>query len=136
MDRAHRATDEILEKIEADMGRIYREDPALKRIKEQYEEYMQFVQKETIDLYEAYIAEQDREKRAEKREEYARKVRELTIESAKYSKLIKRFVAVMADVNQKALNVVNKATSSVYVLNYNNVADDCRRAGIRVYGKE
>ena len=50
-------------------------------------------------------------------------------------RIIKEFTRVLAQVNQKALDVVNGTLPEVYAVSYNNVADECRRVGIKVNGR-
>jgi hypothetical protein len=40
----------------------------------------------------------------------------------------------MAKVNQEALDVVNESMAGVYCINYNQIATECKRAGIKVNG--
>lgn len=130
MDKARQRTDKQLAKIEREMGRIYKNDPALKHIEKEYADYMAKVKKQTEAEYEAYKAD------PEKKQEYTDKVRALTLESAEYKRLVKKIVAVLADVNQQALDVSNDAMIDIYTMNYNQVAEECKRVGIRVDGEE
>lgn len=134
MDKALRLTDKKLEALESKMGRVYKNDPALKRIKKEYLNYMKMVQDRTESSYKAYIEAVDENTKEELKRAYMDEIRSLTIESAAYKKLIKKFTKVMADVNQKALNLVNAEMPEIYVINYNQVAADCKKIGIKVNG--
>lgn len=134
MDRARQATDKKLQAMEDEIGRIYANSPALKRIRKEYAEYMKMVQKRTESSYKAYMDETDPDTKKDLKKAYTDEVRSLTLESKEYNKLIKKFTEVMAQVNQEALNVVNGEMVDIYVENYNQVAIECRRVGIEVDG--
>ena len=134
MDRARQATDKKLQAMEDEIGRIYANSPALKRIRKEYAEYMKMVQKRTESSYKAYMDETDPDTKKDLKKAYTDEVRSLTLESKEYNKLIKKFTEVMAQVNQEALNVVNGEMVDIYVENYNQVAVECRRVGIEVDG--
>lgn len=134
MDRARQATDKKLQAMEDEIGRIYANSPALKRIRREYAEYMKMVQKRTESSYKAYMDETDPDTKKDLKKAYTDEVRSLTLESKEYNKLIKKFTEVMAQVNQEALNVVNGEMVDIYVENYNQVAVECRRVGIEVDG--
>jgi len=134
MDRARQATDKKLQVMEDEIGRIYANSPALKRIRKEYAEYMKMVQKRTESSYKAYMDETDPDTKKDLKKAYTDEVRSLTLESKEYNKLIKKFTEVMAQVNQEALNVANGAMVDIYVENYNQVAVECRRVGIEVDG--
>lgn len=134
MDRARQATDKKLQAMEDEIGRIYANSPALKRIRKEYAEYMKMVQKRTESSYKAYMDETDPDTKKDLKKAYTDEVRSLTLESKEYNKLIKKFTEVMAQVNQEALNVANDAMVDIYVENYNQVAVECRRVGIEVDG--
>ena len=134
MDKARRQTDKILNEMKREIGRIYESDPALIRIQREYDNYMSMVQKRTEESYNKYMKETDQDKKAELKKIYTDEVKDLTINSAQYKKLVKRITSVMADVNQRALNICNKNMAEIYAINYNQVAVDCRKVGIRVDG--
>lgn len=134
MDKALRLTDKKLEALESKVGRVYKNDPALKQIKKEFNAYMKMVQKRTRSSYEAYINENDKNTKEELKHVYMDELEGLTLNSVKYRKLIKKFTKVMADVNQKALNLVNAEMPEIYAINYNQVATDCKKIGIKVNG--
>ena len=131
-DRGRTQADKILGKTEKTMGRIYNEDPALVKIQKRLAKYLDGVRKDTQALYDAYKADGGREAK----QAYEDAVREKTLGSKEYNAIIKDFTKVLADVNQKALDVVNGSMADVYVVSHNNVADECKRVGIKVNGKE
>ena len=136
MDFARKQTDKRLDKMEREIGRVYADSPALKRIKKEYAKYMKMVQERTKGLYKAYSDETDQDIKAEAKKAYMDAVRSLTVDSKEYNALVKKFVQIMAQVNQQALDITNDAMTDVYTLNYNQVATECRRVGIKVDGKE
>lgn len=131
-DNARKQTDKQLKKMEREIGGIYKNDPALKRIQKEYAKYMNMVQKRTQDAYKAYIGETDADTKAEKKKAYMDEIRALTIDSKEYKKLIDEITTILAQVNQNALNVVNNGMLAIYAENYNQVAEECRKAGIQV----
>lgn len=134
-DKARTKTDKQLNKMERDMGRVYKTYPALLKVEKEYRAYMDMVSKETKAAYDAYVNGSDEDKK-ELKKAYTDEVKALTINSDDYHKIVKKFVRVMAEVNQKALDIVNKEMRTIYAENYNQVAEECRRVGIKVNGKE
>lgn len=134
MDKARIQTNKKLNKMEREIGRIYQEDPALKRVQKEYTEYMKMVQERTEASYKAFIGETDENTKEDLKQAYMDEVKALTINSKEYKKLVNKIAAVMAKVNQKALDITNRAMDEVYVINYNQVAEDCKEAGIKVNG--
>lgn len=135
-DRARQKTDKMLAGIERQMGRVYDTDPALLNIQKKYEKYMASVYKRTESAYKDFIDADDEESKKEAKKAYMGQIRLYTIESKQYNEIIKQFVRIMADVNQKALDVVNDSMSEIYAINYNQVAEDCRKVGLKVDGKQ
>lgn len=133
-DRARQKTDEQLKSMEAKIGRVYVKNSALIAIRKEYDAYMKKVKKETDNEYKAYMNESDPDKKKELKKVYANKVDSLTRKSKEYQKIIKKFTSVMAKANQDALDIVNSEMRKVYVENYNQVAEDCRKVGIKVNG--
>jgi len=134
VDRARAQTDKKLNQMEREIGRIYENDPALKRIEKEYAKYMKMVEKRTEAAYKAYMEEDDAEAKADLKKAYSDEVRALTLDSKEYKKLVKRITSTLSEVNQKAVDVANNAMADIYMLNYNQVAVDCRKAGIKVNG--
>lgn len=134
MDRARQKTDKILSDLERRIDSIYESDPSLKRIQKKYARYMQSVEAKTKDAYLAYqnadASDRDRLKRA-----YAEEVELLTLRNKTYRGIVKEFSRIMADVNQEALDLVNEEMSTIYAINYNQIAVDCRKIGITVNGE-
>lgn len=135
-DKARTQTDKKLRQMEQDIGRVYRLHPALLAVEKEYAKYMGMVQEKTKAEYKAYIDEDDPDIKAEKKKAYMGKVRALTMESNAYNKIVKKIVGVLAEVNQQALDISNKAMPEIYAMNYNQVAEDCKKVGIKVNGEE
>lgn len=135
-DRARQKTDKMLGSIERQMGRVYDTDPALLKVEKKYNEYMEYAQKRTEDAYRAFIDADDEETKEKAKKAYMWQIRRYTIESKEYNDIIKQFVRIMADVNQKALDIINDSMSEIYAINYNQVAEDCRKVGLKVDGKQ
>lgn len=133
-DRARQKTDKQLNEMERAIGRIYQNDPALNRIKKKYMAYMKDVEKATKDAYTAYKDETDAKRKAELKKAYMDEVKALTLENKKYKSIVSEFTRIMAGVNQQAIAVANAEMKKIYIENYNQVAVDCREAGIRVNG--
>ena len=134
-DRARAKTDKQLKTMERNMSRVYKSDPALIAIKRKYDKYMAYVDEQTHDAYVAYVKETDADKKAELKKAYMSEVEGLTSKSKEYRKLISEFTSVLAQVNQKALNIANIEMRKIYAENYNEVAVECRKVGIKVNGK-
>lgn len=134
MDEARKRTDKILADTERRVGEIYASDPSLLRIKRRYEKYMEQVWEATEGDYRAF-KEAGEEDKAEKKKAYTKRLRELTLGSKGYQKLVAEIARVMAEVNQKALDLVNAEMTEIYTINYNQLAVDCRKEGIEVNGK-
>lgn len=130
MDRARTQTDKKLDMIEREIGRVYKEYPALLAIEKEYAKYMAKVQKQTENEYKAYKED------PEQKQAYIDKVKALTLGSKEYARLTQKIARVLAEANQQALEISNNAMLEVYAMNYNQVADDCRKAGIKVDGEE
>ena len=130
MDRARTQTDKKLDMIEREIGRVYKEYPALLAIEKEYAKYMAKVQKQTEKEYKAYKED------PEQKQAYIDKVKALTLGSKEYARLTQKIARVLAEVNQQALEISNNAMLEVYAMNYNQVSDDCRKAGIKVDGEE
>lgn len=134
MDKARSQTDHILEEMERKIGRIYENDPALKHIRKEYAKYMAMVNQRTKEAYNAYINETDVDAKKELKDAYEDEIRALTLDSKEYKKMVDRIASVLAEINQKAVDITNAAMNEVYAINYNQVAEDCRKAGIKING--
>ena len=58
----------------------------------------------------------------------------LTLQNKAYKKLCSEISLAMANVNAKATDMTNEFVDNIYMLNYNEVAEDCKKVGIRVNG--
>ena len=134
LDRARTKTDKRLKQMEQRMSRVYGNSSALNAVQKQFVEYMKKVKKETQDQYDAYMnAQEDKEKI---KEGYIKAVKDRTIFSKEYKKLLSKLVGVLAEVNQQALDIANDEMIAIYTDNYNQVAEDCRKVGIKVNGRK
>lgn len=133
-DKARQKTDKRLKKMERDISRMYKMHPALIAIRKEFAKYMKMVQKRTESSYNAYVNETDKDIKEDLKRVYMDELKGLTIQSKKYRRLVKKIVKTMAKVNQDALNIVNAEMVSVYTDNYNQVAVDCEKVGIKVNG--
>ena len=134
MDRARSKTNKNLKMMERNIGRVYRTYPALIAVEKEYKAYMDKVKKSVSEEYEAYKNETDVTLKKELKQAYSDKLSSLTIQSKEYKKLVKKIAEVLAQANQYALNIVNAEMISIYTENYNQVADECKRVGIKVNG--
>lgn len=135
-DKARAQTDKTLKLMEKEISRVYDKNPALISVYKKYKRYMDMVQKRTEGLYKAYIDESDKNIKLDNKKAYMDAIRALTIESADYRKLVKKIAKAITKVNKQALNIVNGAMQEIYVINYNQVAVDCEKVGIKVNGKK
>lgn len=132
MDKARKKTDKQLLAMEKDISRVYRTHPALIEIEKKYQKFMSMVEKRTEGSYRAYINETDKETKDELKKVYMDEIKALTVNSKEYKKLIDEITTVLARVNQDALDIVNAGMLTIYAENYNQVAEKCRKAGIKV----
>ncbi len=134
MDRARQKTDKRLKEMEREIGRIYENSPALKRIQKKYMAYMNEVDAATEDAYKAYKNETDVKHKAELKKAYTEQVKDLTLRNKKYKAIVSEYTRVMAEVNQQAIEYTNRQMKQIYIDNYNQVAVECKEAGIEVNG--
>lgn len=132
MDKARFQTDRRLKKMEKEIGRVYNDSPAILRIQRILIKYMNMVKERTQEAYDDYMSEEDKDIKAKKKKAYMDEIRKLTLDSPDYRKIVKEFTSVLSKVNQEALDISNDAMVDVYVANYNQVAEDCRKVGIKV----
>ena len=134
LDKARQKTDKRLKEMERDISRMYKMHPALIAIKKEFAKYMKVVQKKTQSSYNAYINETDQDKKQELKKIYSDEVKKLTLQSKDFQKLVKKITKTMAKVNQDALDIVNGNMVAIYTDNYNQVAEECKKVGIKVNG--
>lgn len=133
-DNAHRKTDIILQEIEQTIVEIYARDKKLKAIGREYRAYMDFVDNQTDLTRNAFLSADDKISRQEAERAYMDQIWTLTIHSEEYNRIIRDFTHRLAELNQEALDVVNDKLPEIYMINYNQVAEECKRVGIKVYG--
>lgn len=122
----------MLKKMEKEINKIYDDSPKLTKVLKKYLDYMSMVEKRTKKFYDEFKSEQDTKLQEELKKAYTDEIKRLTVDSKQHSNIVKEFVGVLAEVNQEALDIVNDSMSSVYAVNYNQVAEDCRNVGIDV----
>lgn len=130
VDKAREQTDKILKEMERDIGRVYKTNPALLRVRKKLNAYLDDVQKKVEPEYTAYKNEKDDKKKKELKKIYGDKVKELTLQNKQYKKLVDEFTTVLAGANQSALNVVNDSMVKIYTINYNEVSNDLKKVKI------
>lgn len=135
MDKAHKKTNRLLKDMEVRIADVYADAPYLRFVMREYENYMDMVEKKTRSLFEAYQSESEYTEREKKKNAYKQELKRLTLGSEKYKQIMRNIAQALALANQKALDIVNSSINEVYAVNYNNVADKCRKAGIKVNGK-
>lgn len=134
-DRARAKSDSILENTEKKMGRIYDTDSALVKIEKKLIKYLEKVGKDTEELYKAY-KDAEPDDKADAKKAYMEAVRKRTFGSKEYTAIMDEYADALAGANAKALDIANDTMIEVYAISYNQVADECKRVGIKVNGKE
>lgn len=132
MDRARKRTEKKLRNLEKRVKAIYANDPSLLHMQKKFEQYMKGVDEATHEAYLEYKNAEWGEMRDKAKRAYMEAVRGLTIENRMYRDMISKFTDVIAEVNQQALNLINAEMDDIYMLNYNQVAVDCKKVGIKV----
>lgn len=135
-DKARIQSDKWLNETEQEISRVYKKHPALIKAEKQYKLYMDMVGKLTKGSYLAFKNEKNIEHRKELEKAYKDEVRKLTFESREYQIIVMMLVSAISDANQKAMNIANSKMSKVYAENYNQIAVECKRIGIKVNGEE
>lgn len=136
MDKARQKTDKKLKTLEREIKRVYRDDLSLQKVKAEYDAYMSMVEKRVEASYRAFVSETDKIHKDELKRVYMGQIAALTRDNFQYKMIVRRFVRTMAEVNQRALDLANAEMSEIYVLNYNQVAEECKRVGIEVNNGE
>lgn len=134
MDKARRIANRMLKDMERRIDEVYATDPSLLRIYRKYVRYMERVETLTKASYQAYQRETNTEHKEELKNVYKRQLKSLTLESKQYNSIVNEFTKILANVNQRALDIVNAEMPDVYTVSYNQVAVDCKKVGIDVDG--
>lgn len=132
MDIARQKTDKRLQKMEREIGRIYENNPALKNIQKEYLKYMAVVNKKTKKAYLEYKNADGQEEKRLLKQAYIDQVKALTVESVEYNKLMHRYAMALSEVNAQALEYINDNMDMIYADNYNDIATECKKMGIKV----
>jgi hypothetical protein len=111
---------------------LYHMDKGLRKVKKEYDDYMADVWERTEGDFKAFKDESDINHKAELKNVYMSKIEALTVKSKAYQKIIKKLTAELARVNQLGLDLVNERMAKIYAISYNQVAEECRRVGIKI----
>ena len=131
-DKARIQTEKLLSKSEKDIEKVYTSNKELKKAIKEYTKYMERLQKATEGLFKAYKDEEDINAKKDAKNAYIAEILAQTIESKEYQRIISKLTASITKVNQRALDKINEITAEIYAINYNQVAEDCRKVGIKV----
>jgi ribosomal protein S12 methylthiotransferase accessory factor YcaO len=131
-DKARSKTDKILQEIEGAISALYKNNPDLINAQKQYQRYMSQVDKLTEAVKKEYDTETDAVKKRKLKQDYIKQVEWYTTNNSQYKSLVENICRIMATVNQKALDIVNDRLEEIYMINYNQVAVECKRVGIEV----
>ena len=120
VDKAHLATDELLDKMERRLRAIYTR--ASREIGEAWEAYLKDAGKEIADLQQQYM-----DAKAANDTEMARRIgkslqkakRERTLTDKRYRELTRQTAEQLAHVNETATAYINNNLPEVYAMNYN-----------------
>lgn len=132
-DQARKKTDKKLNEVDREMGRIYKEDSALLAVQKEYAKFMAEVKEKTQAEYDEWKSAPP-EDAARAKKAYEEAVKDLTLKNPKYKKLLDKITYAIAKANQKALDIANDARYEVYAVNYNQAAEELRKAGIKIRG--
>lgn len=132
MDRARRKTDKRLQDLERNMRSLYANDDSLYRASKKIVDYLENLSQQEKALYEKYLNEKDKDIKAEYKKRYMGEMTRHTLQDKTFQKLVADYSRALSDVNQKAIDLVNAEIEDTYIDNYNEVATECRKVGIRV----
>lgn len=126
-----KATDELLEQMEAHLREIY--ETASKETTEAWKEYMTEQGKKIADLQKQYdAAKKAGDKKLQRRIgiQLAREKREMTFQNERYQRLVKDFTAQMTKANRTALAYLNGKMPSIYAYGANEAKADAEKVGM------
>ena len=132
MDKARQKSEKILKDIEDAISVLYAQSPELKRAGDVYRGYMDQVAVLTQPEKQAYDQETDPAKKQKLKQDYINAVKRLTLNNKEYKRLIEDVCYQIALVNQQALDIINDNMERIYIINYNQVAVECKKVGIEV----
>ena len=124
VDKAHLATDELLDKMERRLRAIYTR--ASREIGEAWKAYLQESGTEISDLqrqYQEAKAANDTELMRQLGKRLQRAKRERTLMDERYRELTQQTAEQLAHVNETATAFINKNLPEVYTLNYNSTGE-------------
>ena len=123
-DKAHLATDELLNKMEQRLRAIYTR--ASREIGEAWQAYLKDAGKEIADLQQQYMdakAANDTETARQLGKSLGRAKRERTLTDKRYRELTQQTAEQLAHVNETATAYINKNLPEVYAINYNAIGE-------------
>lgn len=118
--------------MEVAISDLYAQSPEIAKWIAKYRTYMRMVDKRTKLARERFLNEQDEILKAKYQKAYREALEGYTTGSLEYERLIAGFSYALAEVNQQALDIVNGRMAEIYMLNYNQVAEQCKEVGIEV----
>lgn len=128
-DSAREMTDRELAMVSRQISLLFKKDKRLLLAQKRYSDFMKKVKEDTQELYEQSKSDEEAKKA------YVAEVKKRTLENREYRRLIDDVTKEIARVNQLAVDLMNSKSAKIYTENYNQVAEDCRKVGIKV-GRE
>lgn len=123
-DGARKKTDDILDKMEKHLYRVYNE--AADDISKKWYKYMQSHERTLKDKYNALQEANrsgDKDAIKQAKEDYERAVKNVTLNNDRYNAMLNETTSKISHVNEIALDYVNGNTPKIYTLNYNEFAN-------------
>ena len=121
MDKAHRETDAVLEKIEKKLTEIYTR--ADKEIRAEWDKYLDKFKDKAAKLQKAILnAEGEEREKAEKA--YKDFLRNSVYKTSRYKRMVEQTAEQLTNVNKTAVAYINGELPPIYSLNYNAIAGD------------
>ena len=117
MDKAHKKTDEQLEKIERRLTKIY--EDANFELSASWNDYMKKVEKKSAKLLKAIDEATDDESRARAEKEYQRFLRNSTLRDKHYAQMVEETADQLYNVNETAVAYINGQLPETYAVNLN-----------------
>jgi len=131
-DKARNITDKQLRKMERHIQSVYKE--AENNIREKWDEYMQNAEKRLKSLEIAYVkAKQSGDKAAAKKagETLGKAKANITYRNQYFRDMVDETTTRLANANKIALAYMNGQLPSIYAVNYNQLAGEADKVGIK-----
>lgn len=122
MDRARLKNNRHLKKVESELTKIYKE--AESDITAKWNAYMVKGQKRLNKLYNAYIKETDKAKKALLKKEYESALSTYTLRNKWYQEMVNQVANNISNVNKKALEYINGQMPGMYANGFNQIKTD------------